>query len=353
MKTLKQTSIPFLILFLLMLCTNQAILKAQEAGTCAEKLKSAETFFSKGQVDQVPDLLAACLKSGFTKEEALSAYKLLIQTLLLNDKLKEADSSMFSFLKSNPEYKLSQTDHSSFVNLYNSFVIRPVLMLSVRAGINIPFLTFVENHPTSGTPGNSVYKTDASNLFLSLEVKFKIAPKIEIGAGAGFSQIKFTNIMDYYDFAKIQYIETQQRIEIPISVNYDLPSFGSFTPYIRGGAGAAIIMAASADASLNVTDRNNPYSRTGGTLNVKDSRIPVDIFAQAGAGLKFKIPRGFLFVEARGNFGIMDQFKTGGKNTALLQNYYFWSDPSFRLNTFNLNLGYTYIFYKPSKKQAQ
>jgi hypothetical protein len=352
MKTQKITRIPFLILFFVVLCLNQSGLKAQEAGTCAEKLKSAETYFSKGQVDLIPGLLSECLKSGFKKEEALTAYKLLIQTLLLNDQLREADSSMLAFLKSNPEYQLSPTDHSSFVYLYNSFTVKPILLLSVRTGVNVPFLTFVREHPTSGVPGKSVYKTNAGNIFLSLEAKFRISPKLEVGFGAGFSQIKFTNLVDYYDFARIQYIETQQRLEVPVFVSYDLPSFGKFTLFIRGGAGAALDLSTSADASLIMTDKNNPYSRTGGTLNVKDSRIPIDFVGQAGFGMKYKIPRGFLFLEARGNFGFMDQNKTGGKNTDLLENYYLWSNPGFRLNTFNVNLGYTYIFYKPSKKKA-
>jgi hypothetical protein len=171
--------------------------------------------------------------------------------------------------------------------------------------------------------------------------------------GAGYSQAKFTNSVPYYDFAKIQYIETQQRIEVPVCISYDLPGFGKFTPYIRGGAGIALNLATSADASLVMTDKKNPYSRSGGTLKVKDSRIPVDIFGQAGAGLKFKIPRGFVFLETRASFGILDQLRTGGSSTDILQNYYFWSSPDFRLNTFNVNLGYTLIFYKPSKKKAE
>jgi len=352
MKTRKLTRIPFLLLFLVILCFNNTRLRAQETGTCAEKLKSAETYFSKGQVDLIPDLLAECLKSGFKKEEALTAYKLLIQTLLLNDQLKEADSSMLSFLKDNPEYQLSPTDHSSFVYLYNSFTVKPILLLSVRAGLNYPFLTFVQEHPTSGQPGKSVYKTDAGNFFLSVEGKFKIAPKLEVGFGLGYSQIKFTNSVDYYEWGKVQYIETQQRLEMPVFISYDLPSFAKFTPFLRAGVGATLNLSSSADATLNMTDRNNPYTRSGGTLNVKDSRIPIDFFGQAGFGLKYKIPRGFIFLEARGNFGILDQNKTGGKNINTLEMFYLWSSPGFRLNTLNLNLGYTYIFYKPSKKKA-
>ena len=345
--------LPFLLLLIVLLCAGHGTIRGQEKSTCAENLKSAQTSFSKGQVDVIPGLLSECLKSGFNREEALSAYKLLIQTLIFNDRLAEADSSMLSFLKSNPEYKLSPTDHSSFVYLYNNFVVRPVIMLSIRTGLNVPFLTFIQEHPTSGLPGKSTYKSDASNLFLSLEAKFRLTPKLEIGVGAGYSQAKFTNIVPYYEFAQIQYIEKQQRLEVPVSVSYDLPGFGKFTPFIRGGIGAALNLATSADAVLNMTDKGNPYSRSGGTLDVKDSRTPIDIFGQAGAGLKFKIPRGFIFLEARASVGMMDQYRSGGKNTNTLQNYYFWSSPDFRLNTINLNLGYTLIFYKPSKKKAE
>jgi len=355
MNTLRKICIPILLLIFLLPAMNRADLfaQAQDTLTCAVKFKMAEDAFSKGQVDQIPGLLNECIKSGFTKEEALSAYKLLIQTLLLNDKLREADSSMLSFLRSNPEYKLSPTDHSSFVYLYNSFVVKPRFQLSVRTGVNIPFLTFVQEHLTSGYTGNSSYITNASNLFLSAEGKIRISPKLEFGTGVGFSQVTFTNSVRYYDFATVQYKESQTRLEFPVGVTFDALSFGSFTTYVRGGLGAALNVSTSADVSLPMLDKNNPYDRTEGTLKVKDSRIPIDIFAFVGTGFKFKIPKGYLFLEARGMFGMLNQNKSGGKNTELLQDKYYWSSPDFRLNTLNVNLGYTYIFYKPTKKQAQ
>lgn len=351
MKTLKLTCLPFFTLLIMTFGTCSLNLNAQEEGTCAEKLKSAETFFTKGQVEQIPGLLAECLRSGFKKEEALSAYKLLIQTLLLDDKQVQADSSMLAFLKSNPEYQISPTDHSSFVYLYNSFNVKPVLLLGIRAGTNLPFLTFVEQHLTSGEPGKSSFKTDLANLFISVEAKVRLAKKLEIGVGAGFSQISFTNNVDY-KFATIEYIETQQRIEVPICLTYELTTFGKFTPYARAGLGAALNLSTSANASLYMTDKNNSYNIPTRTLDVKDSRTPVDLFGQAGVGMKLKIPHGYLFAEARANLGILQQNVAGGKNVDLLENLYKWSSPRFRLNTLNMNLGYTYIFYKPSKKKA-
>ena len=80
-------------------------LYSQETGKCAEKLKNAQTSFDKGQVEEVPSMLRDCMKSGFNKEEALTAYKLLIQTYLLEDETGRADSVMYTFLKKYPEYK--------------------------------------------------------------------------------------------------------------------------------------------------------------------------------------------------------------------------------------------------------
>lgn len=138
------------LLFIQIFIFMSLIAYPQGAGTCADKLKDAQSFFEKGQVEKVPSLLNECLKSGFKREEELSAYKLLIQTYLLNDKINQADSSMFAFLKSNPEYQISTTDHSSFVYLFNNFNVKPVIQIGVHAGTNLPFLTFINPVSNSG-----------------------------------------------------------------------------------------------------------------------------------------------------------------------------------------------------------
>jgi hypothetical protein len=340
------------LLFTLLFFLWSAVLFSQETGTCAEKLKNAQAFFDKGQVGEVPGLLKDCLKSGFKKEEELSAYKLLIQTALLKDRLELADSTMLEFLKKNPEYVLSPTDHSSFVYLFNKFRTKPVLQLSIHAGLNVPFLTFVSQNLTSGDTAKSTFNRDMRSLFFSIESKFKIGEKLEACIEVGYSQMKFGNsITNYIGHEIINYNEIQQRLEIPVNVTYDFTSFGKFTVYGRAGIGAAINLGVSATASDNPTDPNNTNRRTGENLDRKDSRIAVDLFGQIGAGIKYKIPRGFFFAETRSNFGILQQYVPGGKAVPWTDYYYQWRDPEFRLNALNINIGYTYIFYKPVKRK--
>ena len=323
---------------------------SQETGTCADQLRNAQLLYEKGQVEKIPFLLTGCLKTGFKKEEELAAYKLLIQAYLLNDEIDQADSAMLAFLKRNPEYQLSTTDHSSFTYLFNSFISKPLLQIGVHAGTSIPFLSFVDQNLTAGEPGKSVFRANAANLMLSVEARFMLKKKLQLCIEAGYSRLQFSNRVDYMNFGVINYSEVQNRIELPVTVLYNLKSTGRVTPYLKAGAGVAINIRTSADISLEMTDRNNPGDRTGETLLRTDSRTPVDLFIQAGAGISYKIPHGCLFAELRSNFGVFNQNKSGGETVDMLEYYYLWSDPGFRINSVCLNAGYIYVFYKPSKR---
>jgi hypothetical protein len=350
MKTNNLNTKIFLFIFISLLVSFPAGLFSQETSTCAEKLKTAQSSFDKGLVEVIPGLLQHCLTTGgFKKEEELAAYKLLIQTYLLDDKLQQADSAMYEFLKKNPEYQLSPTDHSSFVYLFNNFKVKPVVQISVHAGTNIPFLTAVNEHLTTGEGSSSKYKSNIGNLFISLETKFKVSDKVEGGVEAGFSMLKFSNKVNTGSEI-LSYEESQKRVEVPVSLTYDAASFGKFKLYTRLGVGAAFNLGVTSTASSSPVAKNNNNSRTGESLDRKDSRIALDLFGQLGAGIKYKVSKGFLFAEARSNFGILNQNVSGGKTIPMAEFYYKWRDPDFRLNAVNINVGYTYIFYKPTKR---
>jgi hypothetical protein len=346
MKNTDLSPILIRLLFALVFILSSVEMFSQETRTCAEKLKTAQSLFEKGQVETIPSLLIDCLKSGFKKEEEIIAYKLLIQTYLLNDKIEQADSTMQEFLKLNPEYQLSRTDHSSFVYLFNKFEVKPVVKLGVHAGMSIPYVTFVSTNLTSGENGESKFTSNVGNIYISLESKFKLTEKLEFGLEAGFVQLKFTN-KTTSDFASVSYTESQQHIEIPLNITYDFASFGKFKVYSRLGIGGSLTIGVSGSASTTLPNSIRPPE----ILNRKDSRIGFDVFGQVGLGLKYKISRGFIFGEVRTNLGMLQQNVPGGGTIQKTDNYYLWRDPDFRLNTLNINFGYTYIFYKPAKRK--
>lgn len=340
-----------IILFLIV----PATLFSQEEGSCAEKLKMAQTLFENGQVDQVPAMLRVCMKSGFTREESLLAYKLLIQSYLFDDELIQADSAMLSFLKKNPEYLVSPTDHSAFVNLYNEFTVKPLVQISVHLGTSMPFLTFVSPLTASGVPGKSDYSTGVLNLSGSLEAKFALNRRLELNAEAGYSQLAFTNTKELSGVGNSIYKETQRRLEFPLSLTGNAKSFGIFTPYGRIGVGPALTISSNVTAEFSPFDVNGTPI-TGNDLDRKDSRIAIDFFVQAGAGIKLKTRGGFIFAELRSNFGLKNQtvrqkLPDPGSSAEELGYHYSYIDDDFNLNSINLNFGYTQIFYKPKRNR--
>lgn len=322
---------------------------SQESSSCAEKLKTAQTLFDKGQVELVPAMLEECMKSGFTREESLSAYKLLIQSFLFEEKIEKADSAMLAFLKKNPEYEISATDHSSFVNLFNSFNVKPVVQLAFHIGSNVPFVSFVGFKTTSPEKAKNSYSIKPINLFISGEAKFELNKKLDINIEAGYSQLAFTNT-ENRGFEIVNYTETQRRIELPVTVTYDFKSFGKFTPYARFGAGPALLLGSLAKASIDAIDVNGtPHPQQ--ELDRKDARPAMDIFIQLGGGVKFKTRGGFITAEIRSNIGLLNQAKGGGTNDWELRSDYEFLDDNYHLNAMNISFGYTQIFYNPTKRK--
>jgi hypothetical protein len=324
---------------------------SQEAGSCAEKLKTAQSLFEKGQVEQVPELLNGCLKSGFSREESLEAYKLLIQTYLLEDKPEAADSVMLAFLKKNPEYEASPTDHSSFVSLFNNYVSRIIIQASLHVGSNLPFVMVSDSRSVMSSPGDKKYTAEPLNFFISGEIKYKISSKVEVNAEIGYSQIAFTSSEKTQGNGLSESRESQKRIEIPLSATYDLVKIGILTPYARIGFGTAFNFSSVAATDNTPLDLIPDY-KPAQDIQMKSRRIFMDMFVQAGAGFKFKTREGFIFGEVRSNFGLFNQsIIKGYGDSDDLSWLYGLSDDRFRLNTLNVSVGYTRIFYKPSKRE--
>jgi hypothetical protein len=327
---------------------------SQETSTCAENLKNAQTLFDNGQVEQVPDMLSGCLRSGFKQEEELAAYKLIIQTFLFEDKNEKADSAMLAFLKKYPEYQLSPTDHSSFVHLYNNFIVKPVVQLVFHIGTNVPFVTLIDDPKSvSSDPAPGKYSSTAMNLFLSLEAKYAVNTKLELSIEGGYSQSSFSVEQRLLGTGISYYNETQQRIEIPVTATYNFIKFGKFTAYARAGAGAAIDLSSSAKQLSFMPAEGIRFAdkRTMEDISRKDSRIKTDIFGQIGAGIKLKTPRGYVNFEIRSNLGVYNQVIGGGSDAEKLNWGIYYSDDDFNLNNLNISLGYTQIFYKPLKRK--
>jgi hypothetical protein len=334
-----------LIALFLIMSSNQHI-RAQE--DCALKLQEAQAQYERGRVEQVTGLLQPCLSSGgFSREEEVTAYKLLIQALIMDEELEAADETMLEFLRRFPEYSVTAADYPGFTYLRNKFRVTPLLLLSFRAGLNYTFLTGRDEQSLSSLPPDIKYSREPLNFTASTEVSLPVTGRLSVAAGIGYSSSSFLYNENMMNFGDVTYRESQKRIEIPVSAIYEIGRFGNVLLYGRAGAGYAINISVDAKASFIPSDINNAYTRTGENLDRKSSRIGSELFLLAGAGGMFKIPHGYLSAEIRTLLGTRNQVIRSDAGN--LEYYYFYSDDDFRLNLARITIGYTYIFYKPSK----
>jgi hypothetical protein len=317
---------------------------------CAVKLQEAQLLFDRGQVELVAGSLMPCLEAGnFSKEDELSAYKLLIHSLLLDEKIDMAEEAMLSFLKRNPEYEHTAADYSGFIYLKNRFQVRPVLMLSVKAGLNYSILSVPSSNSLSPLEPDISYAREPFNIYAGTEILLPVADRLNVSAGLFYSSSSFLYTENMMNFGTVSYREGQSRLEVPITALYDLKRMGSVTLYGRLGGGLALNLNTDSKPAFNPTDINNAINRTGENENRSGSRIRSDLFVQAGLGGTLKVPHGYLSAEIRTIFGTRNQLVNS--NPGNLEYHYFYSDDNFRVNIAGISLGYTHIFYKPSKKQ--
>lgn len=316
---------------------------------CAVKLRNAENQFNAGLVEDVPALLEQCLVSGFTDAEELSAYKLIIRSYLFDDKTDMAEKAMMEFLRKYPEYEISPTDHADFVYLFNKFIVKPVIHFGLHGGINLTYLLGKTSQSLSGNPGEINYYNDNFTIQAGADIRYKLNDRLEIGLEIDYSEVSFKKTEDFLDFGMVEYYEKQRRFESPVSLYYNPKQYGSFIPYIKGGAGIAFNLYTDSRSAFINKDINNPVPRTGENVNRIDLRNRLDFMVAAGIGCKYKRTKGYAFIDISTQMGIKNQIIAGIPEN--MEWYYFYTDDMFRLNTLRLSMGYVFIIYKPERME--
>src|SRR6187431_2599241 len=121
-------------LFILLLSVSQGF---AQLTSCAQTLRLAQSTYEQGRLHEVPSLLQACLSNGFSKQEKVSAYKLLTLSYLYLEEPEKADEAMLNLLRTDPYFEINPAvDPAEFVGLYKSFRTTPVYRLGVTIGVN-------------------------------------------------------------------------------------------------------------------------------------------------------------------------------------------------------------------------
>ena len=118
---------------------------------CAVALNEAEDRYETGRLYEIPELLNACLESGFTKEQKITAYRLLTLTYLYLNYYEEADKSYLELLKLSPEYDINdELDPMEIINHHDKFTTKPIYYLTLgKFGLNVSYANVLTDYSIS------------------------------------------------------------------------------------------------------------------------------------------------------------------------------------------------------------
>ena len=131
--------------------------------------------------------------------------------------------------------------------------------------------------------------------------------------------------------------ESLDRYEIPLSIGYEF-EHKEFNSFIRAGASISRIFHVSGTPEKEVILAEE---------NITDNRDNILYMWHVGAGLKYKIPRGYLVLDIRYHYGL--------NNIVIPETRYKLEilghvDDDFSLHSFTFSLGYYFSFYQSRKR---
>ncbi len=331
----------------LWLIFNSTTTNAQD---CTKSLEQARNFYKQGLIERVPKTLEECLKDGFTKSQKTEAYQLLVLTYQFDNKPEQAQDTYIDLLKHDPEFTLNaENTPSELMRLYNTFHAPPIYSVGILAGVNYAFGQRTQSFNLSDSEDElSNYSNNGIGFQVGITVKKYISKRFELNADILYKEVKYQKTLNQLEFAEVIFKEDQRQLNLPLTVTYDF-QLGRFSPYLRLGGGLSYLLASEALVERIYLDESvqNLPNVTGPAIDVQAQRNNINFFSSAGIGLKFKIPRGVIVLDARHNWYFLDQNRPSKRfNNNVLVYEYLYIDDDFKLGNVAISLGYTYSFHK-------
>jgi hypothetical protein len=324
--------------------------------SCTEKLGKAHSAFEKGQIDEVPDIIGNCLQSGFTKDEKVSAYRLLTLCDLYYNRSENAIENMQNMLIANSEYKLQDIDPSEFRKLYGDFRTVPVFIIGVKGALCFYNIYDVKNFNDINSDNvNCLYATSPSfNGGLSIESP--ITPRFSIVFEAYYNSTKYEFKRNILDYANISVDENTLGIDAPLLAQYNILKEGDIIPYINAGVSFNYMLNSSLKVLREDTLGNLTHEKVEETYNkMADARKNFNVGVTGGVGVRIKnvVGKGYITFDVRYSRYFRDIPDAGKRDINKEFTYgLLHSDNSFKFQNVQLFVGYKLPIYIPRLKRS-
>lgn len=323
---------------------------------CLKTLKDAKQHYEQGLIDQIPSMLAGCMESGFTRAQKIEAYKLIILAYLFDDDQYEAEKTMDEFLKKFPEYEVMPSDPVEFVYLLESYKTASVYSINFFLGPTFTNPRIIETytpldvyHTTFGDKTGAGYQIGIGatrNIWKSFFLELDVI----------YSTHKYTftqNCTQLVNDLEIPFISTSAterltELNFPLTLCYKFGK-GNLNYFFRFGGTFDLVNKVTLSPSSR-TSSQEPVSESN--INDKNARRHYNYGPVLGGGLEYKIPRGYLVLDARYQMGIGNLVLENQRyNNPKLISRYKYEDSNFNLNNVSINFGYYFSIYQSKKSK--
>ncbi|MFL5728867.1 MAG: porin family protein [Cytophagaceae bacterium] len=319
---------------------------------CSQTLKKAQKEYDEGRLTEVPGVLESCLKGGFTRDQQLQAYRLLILTYLFTDEPELAEQNLLNLLKEDPEYKINPgVDPAEFVTLYNTYNTSAVISIGLTGGANQTRPHLMRTFSTDNSHNKATYTPHVGfQGGLSADILIKKAFQVTTGFQIAQKNYEYSNSM--FNYTNLNLKESQLWMEMPLALKYNFGYKKKLVPYIYGGAVGGLFLSSSGKLTrISNTGDNNA---SGPNVSLTSLRNKINYSALAGAGLKYKLGYGYISLDIKYTVGLKDIANANKRysNDDLVY-FYGYIDSDFKLNNFYVSVGYFKSFYHPKKLKKE
>jgi hypothetical protein len=338
-----KTSFGILIIFL---CFISVSVSGQNL--CSQNLKNAQKEYDEGRLSEVPLTLEECLKGGFTRDQKLQAYRLLILTYLFTDEPDSAEQNLLRLLKEDPEYTVDPSlDPTEFVTLFNTYNTSATFSIGLIGGVNQSRAHLHRAYSTDNSNNKATYKPHFGfQAGISADISLK--KKFQVNAGLLLCQKSYEYKNKLFQYTNLDLKESQLWIELPISLKYNLRDKKKLIPYVYAGVSMNLFLSSNGKLT-RVSDAGN-NDASGPNVSLTSLRNKLNYSVIAGGGLKYKVGYSYLCLDLKYAYGLKNIVNTDKRySDSNLIYFYGYLDSDISLNNLFVSVGYYKSFYKPKK----
>jgi len=327
-----------------------------EAGAqnCSQNLEDAKRAYYNGQLQEVPKLLEGCLED-LDKGELLDAYKILINTHLIEGEDEMAEKYMLSLLNYEPLYKVQGSDLQEFKNLRNSYIVISQYTLGVMVGPIRPDYQIMRHFSIDGNAIEPADYNEHAGISFGITSDIRLLYKLYANISLLYDRRSFDQQEIILGFQRVRSDETQQRFTLPLILRYIQP-IKNWNIFAGGGYGFHYLLKATGDflhmplqSEFPVIDGTPYFSEK---INISKQHRRVTRSWQVTCGIQRPVDKYIFelkFTYERGLNNLIDE-DNRYFSKELTENFAYVPD-DVRVHAYKISLAVYRNFYKSQKKK--